>query len=102
MLMKATINLRDLISFSLEIAIIQNWSCNLKMELFYNQFVEDKRDFTLRVTWCFPMECSRFIVISSQFYNLTSDPGGILTRALQNRNLTFYTAKLRGLAITVD
>ena len=37
-------------------------------------------------------------------YNIlhwNSDPGGILTRALQNRNLTFYTAKLRGLAITV-
>lgn len=24
-----------------------------------------------------------------------SDPGGILTRDLQNRNLTFYTAELR-------
>lgn len=34
-------------------------------------------------------------------YYWNSDPGGILTRALQNRNLTFYTAKLRGLAITV-
>lgn len=28
-----------------------------------------------------------------------SDPGGILTRGLQNRNLIFYTAKLRGHAI---
>ncbi len=25
-----------------------------------------------------------------------SDPGGILTHDLQNRNLTFYTAELRG------
>ncbi len=25
------------------------------------------------------------------------DPGGILTHDLQNRNLTFYTAELRGL-----